>query len=283
MKRTRYPRLDDQDAERARQNPELNRSPKFNLMLGCLFSFAGLFCLSGCYMYTPHAGHPGMMAPSNMNMLPPQPIPQSTMLLPTDQINQPTIESRPTIEQPVQTFKNDDKVEAPVPSAKRGGTDNKVPEPRDPSPTSRLDETPIRTSETEGSKISRVEDPVFLKPVVVADNQLASNSGIVSASMKGPLSAFEEDGRYARETQYRWLQGKVEYDPQRKSWHLVYDMSPSPDDRLGGEVTLGGRLPFQLKDSNGFFRVYGGFDSSRLDQLAKPIYQTAKVEVLRAR
>jgi hypothetical protein len=233
-------------------------------------------------MYPGH--YPGVAGPSNMMMLPPQPIPQSTMLLPQDQFLQPTIESQPTIDAPVQTFQNDESIDAPVPSSKPSGrTDNTVPEPRDPSPSSRREEPILRMSESPDASVSKLatEDPVFLKPVEVDTKKLDSNTGIVSASLQGPLSAFEEDGRFARETNYRWLQGKVEYDPHRKTWHMIYDMSPNPNDRLGGEVTLGGRLPFQMRDSNGYFRVYGAFDSSRLDKLAKPIYQTAKVESLR--
>lgn len=211
------------------------------------------------------------------------------MVLPGDQLLRPSIQSQPIVEQPTPTFRVDENTQAPTPSSTPNtpGTrvDNKVPEPRDPGPTTNLEQPELRTSEVEGRKVSRVpsSDPVFLKPVVVNQAPLKTDSGIVSASAKGPLGGFEEDGRFARETQYRWLQGMVEYDQQRKSWHLIYDMSPNETDRLGGEVTLSGQLPFQMTDSNGFFRVYGGFDSSRLDKLAKPVYTISKVERLQRR
>ena len=259
------------------------------LRITTLLSLTALF-VSGCQMYSPYPQHPGMYSPSAYPPQPiPQTVPQSTMVLPGDQLLRPSIQSQPIVEQPTPTFRVDENTQAPTPSSTpntpRTRVDNKVPEPRDPGPTTNLEQPELRTSEVEGRKVSRVpsNDPVFLKPVVVNQAPLKTDSGIVSASAKGPLGGFEEDGRFTRETQYRWLQGMVEYDQQRKSWHLIYDMSPNETDRLGGEVTLSGQLPFQMTDSNGFFRVYGGFDSSRLDKLAKPVYTISKVERLQRR
>lgn len=253
-------------------------------MLRAVLGFSGLWCLSGCYMYSPYGQQPGMYAPQGT--MPLQPIPQSSMALPQDQFLQPTIQSQPTIGASGQTFQHDNhdnSVNAPTPAAgSTGASDKQVPEPRDPSPTTSLEEPAIRTSESESPKVSRVatDDPVFLKPVASNDGELKPDSGVVAASMKGSGGSFDEDARFDHETQYRWLQGVAEYDPQRKTWHLIYDMSPTATDRLGGEVTLGGRLPFQMTDSNQYFRIHGSFDSSRLDQLAKPIYTISKVERL---
>lgn len=80
---------------------------------------------------------------------------------------------------------------------------------------------------------------------------------------------------------YAWLRGVVDYDPQRKNWHIIYGLPPDPNDRFGGSLTLadGGHLS-EFRDSD-VVLVQGRIDPvAGQDMLGKPLYRVSKAELI---
>lgn len=183
------------------------------------------------------------------------------------------VESRPGISrQPVRA----PNIQRSAPAATDG-----VPDPRDPSPSAEGNQPAVRTSEgilDTGTDLTRgsPDEPVFLKPVVMTEDGVRES--VISASgTSEALVATQPKSDLARDPNYRWVQGDLQYDVQQRSWHLIYDYTPF-DDRFGGEVTLGGNLPFTPSDNDRIYRVYGTFDRAQADQLGKPVYRVSSVQ-----
>lgn len=80
---------------------------------------------------------------------------------------------------------------------------------------------------------------------------------------------------------YSWLRGVVDYDPQRKNWHIIYGLPPDPNDEYGGSLTLadGGHLA-EFRDSD-VVLVKGRIDPlAGQDILGKPLFRVTKAELL---
>ncbi|MDA0587437.1 MAG: hypothetical protein O2820_18255 [Planctomycetota bacterium] len=265
-------------------------------MIGHRFLFAlvalSLLSAGGCYSMYPYGMQPGMYGPQGMYgqqgaMVPPGPgagqvtyldatptvaagavtSPVDQNLAPNSATSQPGISREPVRAPNIQSG----------PAAGSGG----VPEPRDPSPSAAGGQSAVRTSEGVldiGTNLTRVspDEPVFLKPVVMTENG-AGKSVIPAGGTVEALVATQPQSDLARDPNYRWVQGDLQYDVQRRSWHLVYDYTPF-DDRFGGELTLSGNLPFTPSDNDRVYRVYGTFDRTQADQLGKPVYRVSSVQ-----
>lgn len=237
--------------------------------LGCLF-------VSGC-LY-PYGYHPGMYQ---------QPIPaaQQGAIPPAgSQVTfldngQGTAVVPPA---PAQPGISRERVSAPDIGESTSGEDNPVPEPRDPGASAEgATPTGVRTSEgvlDTGNELSLVhpDEPVFLKPVVMNEDE--NGNTVVPAHGTTPLVARQPTSELGRDANYRWLQGDLQYDVQNQSWHLIYDYNPAADDPLGGEVQLGGNLPFTPSDNDRVYRVRGLFDRAQSDRVGKPVYRVSGVQ-----
>jgi hypothetical protein len=249
-------------------------------------SLSALFVLlslsgSGCQSFYPYGmypgtyGQPGMYGqPAGAMLQAPQGAAQLTFLestpagVPATEIPPPGLNRSGISREPVS---------APDIQRSLPGGDSGVPAPRDPapgrSPSVRTREGVLET----GSDLTQVSpDPVFLKPVVMTEE--GSTEGIIAADgTSQPLVATDSNSELGRDAGYRWVQGDLQYDVQRGTWHLVYDYTPF-DDRFGGEVTLQGDLPFTPADNDLVYRVYGSFDQTQQDRLGKPVYQVSRVQ-----
>ena len=235
--------------------------------LGCLF-------VSGC-LY-PYGYHPGMYQ---------QPIPAAQQGAIPPAGSQVTFLDNghgTTVPATAQPGISRERVSAPDIGESTSGEDNPVPEPRDPG-ASAEESTPtgVRTSEgvlDTGNELSLVhpDEPVFLKPVVMNEDE--NGDTVVPAHGTTPLVARQPASELGRDANYRWLQGDLQYDVQNRSWHLIYDYNPAGNDRLGGEVRLGGNLPFTPSDNDRVDRVSGYFDRAQADRQGKPVYRVTRVQ-----
>lgn len=247
-----------------------------------LLTGIGLLTLTGCYSYHPYGTHPGMMAPNGAPMFPPmQAPPQSTFVMPGDTVGSPSNGAVPSA--PQSTFIPDSQLEAPEPG-NAGGSAAPVPTPREPGESASSDPAGAATSQFQSPRASGAAAVVqgqpdllqFQEPVVLA--QAEPQSPVVAVSAEEVLENPENSG-FAHDPDYRWLQGEVEYDPQNRSWHILFDLDPHPADQLGGEVQLVGRVPADVKYSGTKLRVSGRFDS-RVDRLGKNLYVVEHLEAI---
>ncbi len=151
-----------------------------------------------------------------------------------------------------------------------------------------MDDPAERTSQkiepTDGEDLSSLEPErlQFSEPIVRSTSD-ASADGIVAVSLEREARALSTTSGLARDVEFRWLQGIVEYDKVQRTWHLIYDLEPSVTDTLGGEITLSGQLPLTEADNGRLLRVSGQFEPGRLDRLNKPVYRVSRVEPVVAR
>lgn len=242
--------------------------------------------LTGCYTYHPWGTHPGMMAPNGAPMFPPmQPVPQSTFVMPGDTAGSPA--GGTPVGTPQSTFVPNSELNAPEPGgAAASGVASPVPVPREPGENAAQAPTGLETSSFSpplyrGAQRTAPGEPgvlPFQEPFTMAE--AAGRNQVVPVSLEDELTDPLEAG-YAHDPQYRWFQGKAEFDTTTKSWHLLYDLIPDDYDQLGGEIQLGSNLQLDPKFSGRLMRVSGEFDTSRLDRLTKPIYVVQRIEEVR--
>lgn len=237
--------------------------------------------IAGCQSFYPYGMYPGPYGqPGGAMLQPPPGMPQVTLLdsNPAGNLGDPAGENQlPGTTQPG-TLRRP--VSAPDVQRTLPGEDSRVPEPRDPAPAEAggtSSEGLEQTDSESAADLTRVRpEPVFLKPVVMTGEETAE-AVIAADGTSQPLVVTDSKSELGRDSNYGWLQGDLQYDVQRGTWHLVYDYTPF-DDRFGGEVTLGGDLPFTPADNDLVYRVTGSFDQTRKDRLGKPLYRVSHVQ-----
>lgn len=146
-----------------------------------------------------------------------------------------------------------------------------------------MDDPAERTSQkvepTDADDVSLIEPDrlQFAEPIVRSTTDTPAD-GIVAVSLEQEAKALADASGLARDVEFRWVQGIVEFDKAQRTWHLIYDLEPAVTDTLGGEITLSGKFPLTETDNGRLIRVAGQFDPSRLDRLNKPVYRVSRVE-----
>jgi len=72
---------------------------------------------------------------------------------------------------------------------------------------------------------------------------------------------------------YSWLRGVVDYDPREKTWHIIYNLRPGEDDRLGGGIRLLNDEKLRLLRNQDVVLLEGTVDYDHLDRNGKPQYR----------
>ncbi len=248
-----------------------------------VFAITAASALSGCYSFPPYGAYPGAYPAA-------QPVyPQQSLVMPGDAVGRPTVAS-PT--GAPSTFSPTGTLEAPRYEPKSDGgplTPNPVPQPRDPGPdAATMDDPAERTSQkvepADGEDLSSLEPErlQFSEPIVRSTGDTPAD-GIVAVSLEREAQSLAATSGLARDVEFRWLQGIVEFDKAQRTWHLIYDLEPAVTDNLGGEITLSGQVPLTEADNGRLIRVSGQFDPSRLDRLNKPVYRVSRLEPVVAR
>lgn len=245
-----------------------------------VFAIAAVTALSGCYSFPPYGAYPGAYPAG-------QPVyPQQSLVMPGDAVGSPSVSGSPG---PSQTFAPSGTLEAPQLQPRSGAeslSPNPVPQPRDPGPdAATMDDPSERTSQkVEPAEVSAAEPErlQFSEPIVRSTED-APADGIVAVSLEREAQTLAGTSGLARDVEFRWVQGIVEFDKAQRTWHLIYDLEPAVTDTLGGEITLSGQMPLSESDNGRLLRVSGQFDPSRLDRLNKPVYRVSRVEPVVAR
>ncbi len=240
----------------------------------------------------PYGMHPGMYSPGVPAQRVPLP-PRQTIIMPSQPSTAPII-TTPTMV-PNSTFApGNTSIQAPAPRQNPttlgpSSADKAVPEPRDPSAeTTPEGSAPDRTSDAR-------KEMGFVAPIRTQhqfglqdfgrsmpettrsrSTPTLTRAGAVSLQ---PIDQVGYDNTSSHHPEFAWIQGRLQYDAARQSWHLMYDDNPGRD-QWGGEVQLIGNLPFRPSDHNKLFRVYGQAHPKLTDRLNKPQYEVTDVEPL---
>lgn len=273
-----------------------------------MLAIVGWLSLPGCYSMnpypygaSPYRQTPTMYAPGVPGY--PQAAPRHTYIMPGDPVRtvpgsmitspQPTYPASAPAPAPGNTPRTNGPAAAPASGEKP------VPLPRDPEANGANSTVPNRQSSqlqyddsqrrttTRSSVFSLSDvDPngTFYRPRV-SDTRSTSPSPTASSPRSQPLSIAREQGveqvgyqsTHSHDPAFRWVQGLLQFDPQQRSWHLMYALNPD-DDPSGGEVKLSGHLPFTPADHNRMFRIYGNHHDELLDRLGKPQYVVKRIE-----
>jgi hypothetical protein len=89
-------------------------------------------------------------------------------------------------------------------------------------------------------------------------------------------STTSKRGVYAHDPEYQWVQGVISYDKPTRTWSIIYDDNPGPDDPLGGDVTLADESSLGALRTGDTVRVYGELDEKAQDSRGKPLYNVTK-------
>ncbi|MCA9072591.1 MAG: hypothetical protein KDA84_26895, partial [Planctomycetaceae bacterium] len=122
----------------------------------------------------------------------------------------------------------------------------------------------FRSVPSTSESIGRVEN------IPVSPNgqlQLAAHQspavGPISVGMNSPALRAESHAPYGYDAVgYRWLTGIVDFDEQKREWVLIYDLTPDPQDRFRGQVTLIQTPYLNRLHSNDFIHVEGYVDNN---------------------
>lgn len=86
----------------------------------------------------------------------------------------------------------------------------------------------------------------------------------------------EKDG-YGYGPEYIWMEGTVAYDQSDRSWNIIYDLSPSPDDEYSGHFALSKNPVLQVLRDGESVRLEGSVDPVEKDRFGKPTYLVTRV------
>lgn len=239
-----------------------------SLMIGAV-----LLALSGCY--APYGAYPPPGYPPAGTTMSPAAIPQSTFVMPGDTSGSPASQ----LGTPGSTFSPSGQIQAPDPttSSPTRGSESPVPPPRDPS----ADASPagIQNSSLQpGGLDVALGEPAeldFKSPIMFTGGEQPVESGVIPAS-----GAVAPSSQMGFDPEYKWFQGRLEFDAADRQWHLTYDESPGAFDQLGGDITLSSDVQLDAQHNGSLVRVTGEFDASKLDRLQKPIFRVSRIDPL---
>jgi hypothetical protein len=120
--------------------------------------------------------------------------------------------------------------------------------------------------------VATVDPQSFESPI---EGERPAKDGLITVSAKagpgGPIPKGTNPYSYDR-AKYRWLQGKVDFEPRDRSWHIIYSDRPDPHDRHGGDIGLVGSGKLNTLHNGDFVYVEGRVDPQQLDSRGKPLY-----------
>lgn len=268
------------------------------------FGVIGTVCLfaTGCFSYGPY-GHPGTFAPPHTAMAPQ---PYGTAQTPSGAVwvpASPSAASALTAPTPVHksaptTFDEGDHEpdggkSVPPPSDPGKAQSQETSEPFGSNDDAKLNRASVKTSQRSrprplvDEEVADTRELELAEPDVTMaadDEPQLPRSRVKSAEFRTqvrsnavtPAGATDEVFGHDADN-YSWLRGIIEFDPQRKVWHLTYSQSPDDNDKYGGEVTLKNPEHFRFLRSGQAVSVEGEFDPAQRDRLGKPVYEATQI------
>lgn len=120
------------------------------------------------------------------------------------------------------------------------------------------------------------DDP-FVAPTI----PLVAVSTTSNAPPESPIVRGQKPSPYKYDRQnYRWLRGVVDYDEPSRTWNIIYDIEPDPNDEFGGSIVLLGADRFGTLKNSDVVLVEGGIDRENLDEFGKPQFRVEKLDRL---
>ena len=86
------------------------------------------------------------------------------------------------------------------------------------------------------------------------------------------LSPYDYDRK-----NYQWLRGKVDFDENDQSWHIIYSLKPDQTDRFGGSITLIDHPDLNKLQNDDVVLLEGKVDSDSPDRSGKVKYRIEKL------
>ncbi|MBS0206539.1 MAG: hypothetical protein JSS49_26925 [Planctomycetes bacterium] len=136
------------------------------------------------------------------------------------------------------------------------------------------DSTPVQPANT------AEEDDPFAPPRKISSAAEMPTGAIEQVKYESPPKERNPYGRDTTHANPEWLRGVVDFDPQERTWQIVYAATPDPRDRNGGSLTLGNHRDLSRCRNGDIVVVFGGIDANQVDSRGKPIYALDKVQPL---
>ncbi|MCH8348539.1 MAG: hypothetical protein IH901_08630 [Proteobacteria bacterium] len=168
--------------------------------------------------------------------------------------------------------------------------DNPVPHPDhlDPengekiSPAGSESESPFGNTDAstvptpEGPRLASLEfessnrsDNGFVTPIPVT---VDSGNIVTAGGETEQLNPYDYDRK-----NYQWLRGKIDFDEQDQTWHIIYSLTPDQKDRFGGSITLIDHPDLNKFQNDDVAYLEGRVDSGSLDRSGKAKYRIDKL------
>jgi hypothetical protein len=144
------------------------------------------------------------------------------------------------------------------------------------SPARSESESPFEDSEAStvpangGPRLASLEfesnnDNRFVSPIPVTAN---SQKFVSAGGETEQLNPYNHDPK-----NYRWLRGKIDFDENDQTWHIIYNLKPDKKDRFGGSITLLDHPDLNDLQNDDVVLLEGKVDSRSLDQSGKAKYR----------
>jgi hypothetical protein len=112
-------------------------------------------------------------------------------------------------------------------------------------------------------------DNGFVSPIPVT---IDSESVITAGGETEQLNPYDYDRK-----NYQWLRGKMDFDEQDQTWHIIYSLRPDQKDRFGGSITLIDHPDLSKLQNDDVVLLEGKVDSDSLDRSGKVKYRIEKL------
>jgi hypothetical protein len=136
-----------------------------------------------------------------------------------------------------------------------------------------------RPNVEENVNVPEADDP-FEAPAVRQASATGTTDDDVQFADSQPAVTRDTPKPYAHDPKWNWVQGIVDYDPESKTWMIMYDDAPQKGDQLGGVITLVNHPALKNLDTGDSVRIEGAFDENVGDSRNMPVFRIAKAKKL---
>lgn len=140
--------------------------------------------------------------------------------------------------------------------------------------------SPIQPANSAEEEEDPFGQPKFSPPKKISSAAEMPSGGIEQVKYESPPKERNPYGRDTAHANPEWLRGVIDFDPQERTWQIVYAATPDPRDRNGGSLTLGNHRDLSKCRNGDIVAVFGAIDASQVDSRGKPIYALDKVQPL---
>ncbi|MEI8018102.1 MAG: hypothetical protein WCH39_07855 [Schlesneria sp.] len=153
-------------------------------------------------------------------------------------------------------------------------------EPQDPPSMVQKESRPRpRPSVDANANLPEADDP-FEAPSVRQASATDTTDDDVQFADSQPALTRGTPKPYAHDPEWNWIQGIVDYDPESKTWMIMYDDTPDKADQLGGVMTLVDHPALTKLRTGDAVRIEGTVDENVGDSRNMPVFRIARAKKL---